>query len=186
MKRGEMPRISAKRLAQLGGKLPASTIAPKPGIKRGIKNPANYPQRKTPLAKVGKQKAKRMQKNREYYASAEWRAKRKAVFERDGYRCTEIVPVFVFYLMDGYDPLRKVGEVRCLNRGEIVNGKQTARGLVCEEVSYGHRGNPDRIDTCKTRCKDCDRGLTPLERINHAHGFSGAHSCSPAAIAEHS
>ena len=117
---------------------------------------------------------KRVQRNREYYASAEWRAKRKAVFERDGYRCVETVYVSVD--ISGWDsldepPLYAPMPARCPNRGEIVNGKQTARGLVAEEKSYGHRGHPDAIDRIVTRCKDCDRRLTPFERINHANGF---------------
>ena len=112
----------------------------------------------------GAGKAKRQARNAAYYRSAEWRAKRNAVFERDGYRCTEIVGP----LSPLYEGLRG----RCPNRGEIVNGKQTGRGLVCEETSYGHRGIPDRIDTCKTRCKDCDRRRTPMERANHFNGFN--------------
>jgi hypothetical protein len=128
------------------------------------------------LAKVGKQKAKRVAKNREYYASAEWRAKRKAVFERDFYQCTETITVQKALSFAG--EVLNMGRpysVRCPNRGEVVNGKQTGRGLVCEETSYGHRGVEGAIDRIKTRCKGCDRRRTPLERINHAAGFnSGA------------
>lgn len=125
--------------------------------------------RSKPIAKVGKQKPKREARNRAYYASPEWRAKKKAVHERDGYRCTEMaLPPHVWY------PTTCEPFVRCPNRGEIVNGKQTARGLVCEEVSYRHRGVEGYIDTCRTRCKDCDRRRTPLERINHANGFRRA------------
>lgn len=132
-----------------------------------------------PLAKVGKQKAKRQARNAEYYRSAEWRAKRKAVFARDGYQCTETVPSETntgTHIVWSHQVSRLVVAIRCPNRGEIVNGKQTARGLVCEERSYGHRGNPDRIDTCTTRCKDCDRRRTPLERANHSHGFNNRQS----------
>jgi hypothetical protein len=137
-----------------------------------------------PIAKVGKQKAKRQARNKAYYASVEWRAKRKAVFERDGFQCVETREMDMSEYRDRIRhgvPLGGVVvarwslgvRIRCGNRGEVVNGKQTARGLVCEESSYGHRGNPEYIDTCKTRCRDCDRRLTPLERINHANGFSG-------------
>lgn len=121
--------------------------------------------RTKPMRKVGASKAKRRQRNADYYKSAEWRSKRKAVFERDGYRCTENLRL--------RDIVMGEFVVRCSNSGEIVNGKRTARGLVCEEVSYGHRGIPDRINTCRTRCKDCDRRLTPLERVNHRYGFAG-------------
>lgn len=134
--------------------------------KKPLARSAGIGSARKPLAKVGKQKAKRQARNAEYYRSAEWRAKRKAVFERDGYRCTERVP---------YDSrFHEDHAIRCPNRGEVVNGKQTARGLVCEERSYGHRGNPDRIDTCTTRCRECDRRCTPRERINHANGFHAA------------
>lgn len=118
---------------------------------------------KTPIAKRGAGKAKRQARNAAYYKSAEWKAKRLAVFERDGFQCTEEMP---------YDSRTHLWGERCPARGEIVNGKQTGRGLVCEEVGYMHRGIPDRIDTCTTRCRDCDRRLTPLERINHSHGFN--------------
>ena len=124
-------------------------------------------QRRSTLAKVGKQKPKRQAKNREYYASPEWRAKRKAVFARDGYRCTEIV-----LHCDWRGTEIERWQERCPGSGEIVNGKQTARGLVAEETGYQHRGILDAIDRIKTRCKDCDRRLTPLERINHVNGFS--------------
>lgn len=127
------------------------------------------PRRQKPLAKTGPGKVKRQARNREYYASPEWRAKKKAVHERDGYQCTEWIPLRLYGAPIGGC------ETRCPNRGEVVNGKQTARGLVAEETSYSHRGIPDRIDGIKTRCKDCDRRLTPLERVNHSHGFNGGH-----------
>jgi hypothetical protein len=142
-------RISAKRRAALesaGLPLPFSTITKKGG---------------KPLNKRGAGKAKRQQRNAAYYKSAEWRAKRKAVFERDDYRCVELVDRDPLWAPDG----------RCPMRGEIVNGKQTARGLVAEESGYQHRGIEGAIDRIKTRCKDCDRRLTPLERINHRYGF---------------
>lgn len=78
------------------------------------------------LAKVGKQKAKRQARNREYYASAEWRAKRKAVFERDGYQCTEEIKGIAWLTSEDWysdDPLEEPPRPRCPNRGEIVNGK---------------------------------------------------------------
>jgi hypothetical protein len=103
--------------------------------------------------------------NRKYYASAEWREKKRLTHERDGHQCVELVAAFVDN--DGR-PREEFGITRCANRGEIINGKQTARGLVCEETSYGHRGIPGRIDSCKTRCKAHDRRLTPLERANWA------------------
>lgn len=111
-------------------------------------------------------RARRRKKNQDYYQSAEWRAKRKAVFERDGYRCVEMIP----YGLKGREVEGTVW-IRCPNFGMNINGKQTGKGLVCEESSYFHRGVPDRIDTCKTRCRECDRRLTPLERVNHAQGF---------------
>lgn len=125
-----------------------------------------------PLAKVGKQKAKRQAKNAEYYRSAEWRAKKKAVHARDDYQCAESV------VMENpcYPPGVATITDRCPNRGEIVNGKQTARGLVAEEVGYFHRGNPDSIDRIVTRCRECDRRLTPQERINHSNGFHNSRS----------
>lgn len=121
-----------------------------------------------PIAKQGKKHAKRVVRNREYYASAEWRAKRKLVFARDGFQCVEMIPYTM--LPSAYN-LPSSLRLRCENFGMNINGKQTARGLVCEEKSYGHRGKPDYIDTCVTRCKECDRRLTPLERANHAQGF---------------
>lgn len=130
---------------------------------------------KKAIRKVGKQKAKRQARNRAYYASAEWKAKKTAVHERDGFQCTEVFRFRSVLVFQGEETDFGMRDVRCQNRGEIVNHKQTSRGLVCEEVSYGHRGVPDYIDTCKTRCKDCDRRLTPLERINHAHGFQQQH-----------
>lgn len=139
--------------------------------KHKAKRLAGPPAKRKPLAKVGKQKSKRQARNAAYYKSPEWRAKRKAVFERDGYQCVE---EFAGIQRDAWMPFGMGYPVlvRCPNRGEIVNAKQTARGLVCEETSYGHRGNPTRIDTCKTRCRDCDRRLTPFERINHSRGFN--------------
>lgn len=155
-----LPKESAKRIAARvarGERTPYSTIRQssestpqKPGKAIPKKNSARRERRRTANAK--------------YYSSSEWREKRKMTFERDGYQCVEIVEA---------DFRVAVDYMRCPNRGEVVNGKQTARGLVCEEFSYQHRGVPQRIDTCKTRCRDCDRRLTPLERINHAHGFRG-------------
>lgn len=142
------------------------------------------PKRSKPIAKIGKSKAKRQARNQAYYHSAEWRAKRKAVFARDGYRCTERIPYDIaaancgaLILPSGIFDTRRESNgrytTRCLAHGEIVNGQQTAKGLVCEETSYGHRGIPGRIDTCRTRCRDCDRRQTPLERANWANGARG-------------
>jgi len=162
---GRLRSLSSKRSA--AGV--TNTFNPSPGptrrawINRTVKQGAK---RKNPLAKIGKQKAKRQARNAGYYKSAEWRAKRTAVFERDGYQCREII----------YNvPHVGAPSFRCPNRGEIVNGKQTARGLVAEETGYMHRGIPDAIDRIKTRCRGCDRRLTPLERVNHANGFRQAH-----------
>jgi hypothetical protein len=158
--RKPVPRMSEKKLAQLqaaGVSRPFSTVT---GPKQKI-------------AKVGKAKPGKVARNKAYYASPEWRAKKKAVHERDGYQCVEMVPVYAMALWDG-NPGRVVGNIRCPNRGEIVNHKQTARGLVAEETSYFHRGVEGSIDKIKTRCKDCDRRLTPLERANHAQGFNGS------------
>lgn len=129
----------------------------------------DYPKRSTkPIKSRGPAKAKREARNKAYYASAEWRVKRKAVFVRDQYQCTETFAAF--HTVEGRREI--VGYLRCPNRGEIVNGKQTARGLVAEEQGYLHRGIPDSIDRIVTRCKDCDRRLTPRERANHTNGFN--------------
>lgn len=154
-------KTAAKRKAA-GEKFLNSTVRPPQGAGASVRKPQKA------IAKVGTQKAKRQAKNAAYYKSPEWRSKKKAVHERDGFQCVEKVMVF----MPQRDEDRPRFRVRCPNRGEIVNGKQTARGLVCEEVSYGHRGVEGYIDTCKTRCADCDRRLTPLERINHSRGFN--------------
>lgn len=121
-------------------------------------------------------RAKRERKNRDYYASAEWRAKKKVVHERDGYRCVERIPATLGGM--AYPPIFDMRRdekghysTRCLGQGAFINGKQTARGLVAEEKSYGHRGTPGNIARIVTRCRDCDRRLTPLERANHASGF---------------
>jgi hypothetical protein len=162
----------AKRLA-LEGRPAFSTFTAKPAGKklRGA------PQRKRrsagegfrkPIPKVGPGKAKREARNRAYYALKEWREKKAAVHERDGFQCVERIATF----SDNFGNDEPAFMHRCPNRGEIVNGKQTARGLVCEEKSYGHRGHEGRIDRLVTRCKDCDRRLTPLERANHAQGFN--------------
>lgn len=160
--RKPLARIGKKKLAALGGQTPRSSLATRKPMAR--ENTATRSKRRT--------------RNAEYYKSPEWRAKKKAVHERDGYRCTErlFVPSDsqAWHYPDAFDARRARDgswSIRCMNTGEIVNGKQTARGLVCEETSYGHRGVPDRIDTCRTRCKDCDRRQTPLERVNHAQGF---------------
>jgi hypothetical protein len=176
--RKQIRDVSEKRAAKLaakGVKLYGSSIAPSSKPKKAKRSAeARWcsgdpvkPKSRKPIAKVGKQKAKRQARNRAYYASPEWRAKRKAVFQRDGYQCTETLQ----WLGAGFSEGDSKQEVRCPNRGEIVNGKQTARGLVAEETGYQHRGIPHAIDRIKTRCKDCDRRCTPLERINHSHGF---------------
>lgn len=170
--RTEIRRVSKKRAAEneAKGVRQFSTIVPKAPAKKAKKaKPVGrgaMMQRRSPIAKVGKQKAKREARNKAYYASAEWRAKRKAVFERDGYQCVER-----FKEPTTFAQMATAPEIRCPNRGEIVNHKQTSRGLVAEEKSYGHRGVEGAIARIVTRCKDCDRRLTPLERINHAHGF---------------
>lgn len=152
-----LPRISPKRLAAHGGTMPFSTITPKA---------------RKPIAKRNEGKrAKRRKRNADYYASPEWRAKKKAVHKRDGYQCTEKVRVRRVLCFEGEELAAGTYSTRCPNRGEIVNGKQTARGLVAEETSYFHRGTEGSIDKIVTRCKDCDRRLTPLERANHAQGF---------------
>lgn len=158
------PKRSAPKKQQFGNStIKQPTFAEKIKASRSLR-------RTPPIKKVNPEKrAKRAKRNQDYYKSAEWRAKKKAVHERDGYQCVESIPIANPTLLALIDWPRR--EMRCPNRGEVVNGKQTARGLVCEETSYGHRGIPDRIDTCKTRCKDCDRRRTPLERANHAHGF---------------
>jgi hypothetical protein len=165
-----------------------STACPKPRNPK-LEKPkySSLKPRTKPIAKVGKAKAKREARNKAYYASPEWRAKKKATHERDGYQCVEMLsdgrvtqltcvrsPYGCWYSSFSFPDVR----VRCPNRGEIVNGKQTARGLVCEEESYGHRGREGDISRCKTRCKDCDRRRTPLERANHAQGFRVSRSGS--------
>lgn len=156
-----LPKLSAKKLQSLGGKIPFSTISS--GGSQGKKIRSGNPQ----------QRSRRRLKNAKYYASAEWKAKKKAVHERDGYRCVEMIPYTIrgggLWTGVGLDVVR----LRCPNMGMNINGKQTSKGLVAEEKSYGHRGTPGAIDRIVTRCKDCDRRLTPLERANHAHGFSG-------------
>jgi hypothetical protein len=125
--------------------------------------------KRKPIAKKNPiNRAKRAKRNQDYYSSAEWKAKKKAVHERDGFRCVEMIPY-------GIRASEAEGTVwlRCPNYGTNISGKQTARGLVAEEKSYGHRGIPGNIDRIVTRCKDCDRRLTPFERANHAHGFGG-------------
>lgn len=129
-------------------------------------------QGRKPLAKVGKGKVKRMAGNKAYYASAEWREKKRAVHERDDFQCVEKVKVRRVLVFEGEEVGMGKYTTRCPNRGEVVNGKQTARGLVAEEEGYQHRGVAGSIDRIKTRCKDCDRRLTPLERVNHTHGFN--------------
>lgn len=168
----------AKRLAA-GEKWIRSSVRPPQGAGASVPKVKSKPAKpRKAIAKVGKQKAKRQAKNAAYYKSPEWRAKKQAVHERDGFQCVETVEVPTAWFLDGDE---MVLVVRCPNRGEVVNHKQTARGLVCEEVSYGHRGVEGYIDTCKTRCRDCDRRRTPLERANHVHGFNNGIS-SPRGI----
>jgi hypothetical protein len=99
--RKQIRDVSEKRAAKLaakGVKLYGSSIAPssKPKKPKAIgrgpmmqRRSGVKPKARKPIAKLGKQKAKRQARNRAYYASSEWRAKRKAVFQRDGYQCTE-------------------------------------------------------------------------------------------------
>src|SRR3954464_4818218 len=87
----------------------------------------------TPVKKFNPEKrAKRQKQNQEYYKSAEWRAKRQAGFARDGFQCVELLTVRAVFDVEG----DVTASMRCDNFGEVVNGKQTSRGLVCEEVSY--------------------------------------------------
>src|SRR4051812_37190242 len=93
--RTEIRRVGKKRAAEneaKGGRQ-FSTIVPKAPAKKKAKPVGRgaMMQRRSPIAKVGKQKAKREARNKAYYASPEWRAKRKAVFERDGYQCVEML-----------------------------------------------------------------------------------------------
>lgn len=173
-----MKNVSDKRRAKLqaeGVTYLRDSFSPKAKDAKPKRKPVgrgSMPQRRSQLAKVGKQKAKRQKANAEYYRSAEWRAKRKAVFERDGYQCVEKLTVRRVLCFQGEELAAGTYKTRCPTRGEIVNGKQTARGLVAEEKGYQHRGHPDAIDRIVTRCRECDRRLTPLERANHFGGFN--------------
>lgn len=133
-------------------------------IKRPSKSAAQQAAQKLREGNTAK-RAKREQKNQDYYQSAEWRAKRKAVFERDGYQCVEVVLGDPYFTAD----CRVTPVDRCDVRGEIVNGKQTSKGLEADEESYGHRGIPGAIDRVKTRCTQHHRLRTVLTRANWQH-----------------
>lgn len=151
MNRSPLSRISDKQRAKRGGGYLASTLkSGGSGLRRG-----------KPIASRGKQKPKREARNASYYKSAEWRAKRRAVFARDGYRCTE---VWSEYELTGRGSVKP--SIRCPNYDET----ETGVGLIAEEEGYQHRGIPDAIDRVRTRCRWCDRKRTPQERANWMRG----------------
>lgn len=137
-------------------------------IKRPSKSAAQQAAQKLREGNTAK-RAKREQKNRSYYQSAEWRAKRKAVFERDGYRCVEVENEMGGERDEAGVIHFEHSATRCSVRGEIVNGKQTSKGLEADEESYGHRGIPGAIDRIKTRCTQHHRLRTVLTRANWQH-----------------
>ena len=127
-------------------------------------------------------KPKRQARNATYYASAEWRDVKKRTHEVDGYQCRRIKPIsrdaaLEYVGSEGLQEMIRLYGIpgyRCENRGEVVNGKQTARGLVCDELSYNLRrgdgtkgsGTHEPGVTTRTLCADCNRLETTSKRAN--------------------
>lgn len=83
---------------------------------------------------VGKAKERRMKEYAAHLRSPHWKALRKVVFERDGYRCVDC------------------GE----EAGYFVNGKRDIRGLECDHETYV-RLFAELPQDCRTRCRPCHR-----------------------------
>lgn len=162
-----LKRISDRRLSeQFRGKRPFSTILKLE--KSGTSKPRKA------IKKRGPGKAKRQARNSLYYASAEWRDVKKRTHEADHYQCRGIVQV--------PDPSDRniVNVWRCEERGENVNGKYTAKGLTCDELTYQRRGDGTKGSgrhepgvSTRSLCKRCNALATVSLRANHATGFNG-------------
>lgn len=106
--------------------------------------------RKTPLAKVGKQKPKRRKKYDAYLRSKEWREKRAACFTRDGWRCTTLYEIPVTY-SSGIAHIGSI-HVRC----SYVDETHTGKGLHAHHKTYARFGRelPDDLVTLCRRHHD--------------------------------
>jgi len=94
-----------------------------------------------PIRALGRTKVRRLKEYAAHLRSPYWRALRKLVFERDGYRCVDC----------GMDA------------GYFVNGKRDIRGLECDHLHY-RTWMRETVKDCATRCRDC-------HRIKHRGGW---------------
>ncbi len=90
--------------------------------------------RKPISTKAGPTKVRRLKEYAAHLRSPFWKALRKVVFERDGYRCVDCGA----------------------EAGYFVSGKRDMRGLECDHITYRNWMKETPAD-CATRCRPCHR-----------------------------
>ncbi|OFX00109.1 MAG: hypothetical protein A3E78_03995 [Alphaproteobacteria bacterium RIFCSPHIGHO2_12_FULL_63_12] len=90
--------------------------------------------REKPMRAVGRVKVRRLAEYATHLRSAFWKALRRVVFERDGYRCVDCGAEAGYY----------------------VNGQRDIRGLECDHLHYRTLFLETPAD-CATRCRPCHR-----------------------------